>query len=245
VRQTKRLYDAVTVGESPSGFSVLLDGRPVKTPAGAVLSVPSHALGLAIANEWSDQKEKIDPVTMPLHRLAVSAIDRIGNERNAVIEGLVGYSKSDLLCYRAERPEELVERQEAAWQPILDWVADTYDARFAITIGVVPVVQPTVAVRSVGTAVGRLDDFTLAALAAAAAACGSVLLGLALVAGRIGPDEAREAAQLDELFQAERWGEDEEAAARRLALFGEIRAAKRFIELSRDGVGSSERTECD
>lgn len=231
MNKAKRIYQTVSVREKAGIFSVFLDGRTAKTPAGSALSVPTRALGQAIADEWDAQKEHIDPDSMPLTRLAASALDRIGMDRATIVDRVVAFSKSDLLCYRAERPDELIDGQAALWQPILDWVNETHGAGFVVTTGVVPIAQSSMAVERVREAIDGFDDFTLAALSSATSACGSVFLGLALIAGRIDAEEAGEAALLDEIFQAEQWGEDKEASARRRALRTEIRAARRFVDL--------------
>ncbi|MCG8507734.1 MAG: ATPase [Rhodospirillales bacterium] len=234
MRQTKRLYKAVSVVEQPGGFVVFLDLRQAKTPAGAPLCLPNRALAQGIADEWDAQGERVDHASMPLFRLVVSAVDRIGEDRPGIVDKIAAYAGSDLLCYWADGPAELTKRQAAIWQPVLDWVAETYNACFTVTSGVIPVEQPPESVRRIREAIEELDDFSLAALSSATATCGSVLLGLALVAGRIAPDQASEAAQLDERFQAEKWGDDPEAAERRQALDAEILAVRRFVDLLGD-----------
>ncbi len=230
----KRFYRSAAVEAAPSGFRVTLDGRPVRTPAGADLVVPSAALGRAVAEEWLAQADEIRPHTMPATQLAVTAIDRVGRSRDSVVGHLVAYGGSDLLCYRADHPDELVARQHACWQPLLDWVAAAWRAELVVTQGVMPVDQPPGAVDALRRAVSALDDLELAVLGSVVPACGSLVLGLAILAGRITPEAAFEAAQLDESFQIERWGEDEELTERRSVLRREIAAAAAFLAGLRD-----------
>lgn len=215
-------------------FVVTLDGRPVRTPGRRPLHLPHRPMGEAVAAEWRDQGEEIAPATMPLTRLANTAVDRTAPLRAQVIEQVASYAETDLLCYRAEEPAELVARQAAEWQPVLDWLAEAHRARLAVTAGVAPVAQERAALLAVFTAVAAFDDFRLTGLHAATAAAGSVALGLALAAGRIDAEQAWRAAHLDELFQAERWGGDTEAERRRDALREEIAAAARFMTLAEE-----------
>jgi len=229
----KRFYKAVDVRAVEDGFAVTLDGRIVKTPEGARLVVPTRDLAAAIAGEWAVQEKTVRPETMPLARLAVAAIDQVRPRREAVLDRILAYAGTDLVCYRAEAPAELAARQEAAWRPFLDWVNDACGASFVVTRGVMPVAQPAATAEALRTAVAPFDDMEIAALAGATAAAGSLVIALALVAGCVDADDAFAASQVDELFQAERWGEDAGAAARREALRGEIRAAARFFDLVR------------
>ncbi len=221
------------MGRAGTGFTVTLDGRPLQSPAGTAFILPAKELAQAIAAEWRAQKEDIRFHAMPLTALAGAAIDRAGKERREVIDHALQYAGADLLCYRAEAPSELVLRQQARWQPLLDWLADAYGARLAVTAGIAHVDQPKPALHSLRAAVEALDDFELTALSSATAACGSLVVGLALTAGRIDAEAAFEASQLDETFQSERWGEDAEAAERRRRLKAEIGAAAKFLELVR------------
>jgi chaperone required for assembly of F1-ATPase len=228
----KRFYGEVGVGRSGTGFTVTLDGRPLQSPAGTAFILPAKELAQAIAAEWRDQEEEIRFHTMPLTVLAGAAIDRTGKERRDVIDHALEYAGADLLCYRAEAPSELVLRQQARWQPLLDWLADAYGARLAVTAGIAHVDQPKPALLSLRAAVEALDDFELAVLSSATAACGSLVLGLALTAGRIDAEAAFDVSQLDETFQSEKWGEDAEAAERRRRLKADIEAAAAFLKLA-------------
>ncbi len=228
----KRFYTDVGVLEAPDGWRVTLDGRPVQTPAGGSLSLASRKLAVAVADEWEAQDGEIRPHSMPLFRLCATAIDRVGPDRRAMVDGIVAYGPTDLLCYRAVEPPDLVERQEAVWSPLLAWAQEAFDVEFRVTAGVMPVEPvPDLQERLAGH-IDRLDDFSLTALASATATCGSVILGLALTSGRLASEAAFEAAMLDELYQAGKWGEDEEAAERRRTVKHQIDAVAAFMALS-------------
>lgn len=231
--RVKRFYSAVDVRAQDGGFAVTLDGRPVRTPSGAPLRVPTRGLARAIADEWAAQQDKVRPETMPLARLAVAAIEGMGSDREAAIERMLSYAETDLLCYRAESPADLAARQEAVWRPLLDWANGACGVPFAVTSGVMPVVQPPTTALALRAALEPFDETEIAALASATVATGSIVLALALAAGCLDADEAFAASMVDEMFQVERWGEDAEAAARRQALHREIRAAATFLDLVR------------
>ncbi|MEE8272698.1 MAG: ATP12 family protein [Alphaproteobacteria bacterium] len=232
-RALRRFYKMADAAAAGGGFEIRLDGRPIRTPAKAALVVPAEALAAAIAAEWAAQGDPIDPASMPLTQLANAAIDRVMPDRDAVIAATGGYAEADLLCHRAERPAALAERQRTVWQPLLDWAAATYNAPLTVTIGVLPVAQPADGVAALHAAVAAHDDMALAALAHVTGLLGSVVLGLALSAGRIAVAEAFDAAHIDDVHQAERWGEDAEAAARLRLIRAEIDAAARFLDLLR------------
>lgn len=234
----KRFYKTAAAspvdgGEEGSGFRVRLDGRPIRTPGGRPLTLPTEALAEAIAAEWQRQGERIDVASMAFTRLAATAVDRVAEGREAVIEMLLSYAGGDVLCYRAEEPADLAARQDERWQPLLDWAADHLGARLAVTRGILPVAQPEPAIAALGRALEGLDGWELTALAVIAQACGSLVLAFALARGRIGFEEAFALSQLDESYQIERWGEDAEAARRRRALHDDIRDAWRFMALAR------------
>ncbi len=229
---TKRFYKKAAAIERDDGaHGVALDGRPIRTPGGATLAVPTRALARAIAGEWRAQGDKIDPLSMPVMRLAATAIDQIGRERDVVVAQVAAYGGTDLLCYRAGEPPALVVRQTECWQPLLDWAAEEYGARLAVTTGVAPVAQDDAARSALDRAVKEHDDFRLAALSRVTAACGSLILALGLTARRIDADQAVAASQLDEDWQAGKWGRDREAGDRRVALAREISAAARYLKL--------------
>lgn len=227
----KRFYKSAEFAGGPGRYVVTLDGREAKTPAGEELWVPVRDLAEAIAAEWEAQDEIIDPGTMPMMRLAATAIDRIGPRRAEVVDIMMQFGETDLLCYRAESPADLAERQAAVWQPLLDWAAEAHGAEMTVTVGIVPVPQPAPALDALRGPVEAFDDAALTAASAAAAATGSLIVALALAAGQIGTAEAVEAAFLDEDFRMERWGEDEEEMERRERICAEIEAAARFLKL--------------
>ncbi|MHA1569115.1 MAG: ATP12 family chaperone protein [Alphaproteobacteria bacterium] len=228
----KRFYEQVGTDRGAAGWEVHLDGRAVRTPAKAPLVLPGAALAEAIAGEWAAQEETVDPAAMPLLRLACTAIDRVAPRRDGVIDEIAAFGGSDLLCYRATEPDALVARQDAAWQPLLDWAAARLDARLRVTVGVAPVAQPDDALAALRAAVAGRDDMTLSGLHALAAATGSLILSLAILEGEIAADAVWGAAQLDEDWQIEKWGEDAEATAQRSALRADIDATLRFLALA-------------
>lgn len=225
----KRFYKTAGVAEGEGGFGVLLDGRPVRTPGGRPLAVPAVALAEAVAAEWAGQGPELRPATMPLTQLVSTALDRVATQRAAVVDALLEYAATDLLCYRADEPSDLVEREGAAWQPVFDWAMLRFDAPLRTTTGLLPIEQPPEALAALRQAVERCDDLRLTAMQSLTAACGSLLLALAVAEGRLSGEEAFAASVLDELYQAELWGEEEEAVRRRAALRADILAAELFI----------------
>jgi chaperone required for assembly of F1-ATPase len=228
----KRFYAAVDVRAQEDGFVVTLDGRPVRTPTGAPLLLPTRDLATAIAEEWAAQKDRVQPESMPLARLAVAAIEGVGRDREAAIERMLAYAETDLLCYRAQGPADLVARQEASWRPLLDWVNGACGASFTVTSGVMPVAQSPATALALRAALEPFDGMEIAALASATAATGSIILALALAAGCVDAEEAFAASMVDEMYQAEQWGEDAEAETRRQGLRREIQAAATFMQLA-------------
>ncbi|MGA9795186.1 MAG: ATP12 family protein [Rhizomicrobium sp.] len=229
----KRFYKAVSVAPGDGGFAVHLDGKPLKTPARAPFALPNVALAEAIAEEWREQGEEIDMASMPMTRLAFAAVDSVPQQRAAMIEHLLGFGRSDLLSYRAEFPDALIARQAASWDPLLAWLAQTHGARLAITAGIQHVGQSDEAMAALQRALTSLGDYELAALHAATTITGSLTIALALIAGRITADEAFHAAHVDEHFQAEKWGRDEPAEARRAGLRAELQSVERFLKAIR------------
>lgn len=212
---------------------VRLDGRPIRTPSKAELAVPHAVLAEAIAEEWNAQGETLVLDDMPLTQLANSAIDRVIPQREIMIGEVMRFAETELLCYHAAEAEEaeLAARQARVWLPLLDWARQRYDAPLRHTAGLMPVEQPSEALRALQSAVAELDGWRLTALQAAAAPLGSLVLALALVDGRLNPEEAFQAAYLDELFQMERWGTDAEAQARLERQRKDITDAARFLGL--------------
>ena len=231
----KRFYKAVTVaeaqGERPAAFGVLLDGKPARTPARAILAVPTAALAEAIAAEWKAQHEHIDPAGMPLTRLANSAIDGVQAHQAEVRADIVKYAASDLLCYRASEPELLVRRQAELWDPVLAWGREALGAHFEVAEGIRPVAQTEAAKSAIVGALEGLDTFGLAALHVMTTLMGSALLALAHAKGRLAAEAAWAAAHVDEDWQIGRWGEDAEAGTRRRHRWAEMHAASRLLVL--------------
>lgn len=225
----KRFYREVSVMPGEQGHAILLDGRPMRTPARQLLTTPSAPLAEAIAAEWREQDETIRPDTMPLTRLASTAIDRMPAQREAAIDELIAYTDTDLVCYRAAAPFALVQRQQHVWQPMLDWVSDTYRVRFAVTTGMVPVAQPAPVRDRLRGAIEQLGDWPLVGVHAATTALGSIVLGLCLLHGRLDAEAALAASLLDELFEIERWGSDVEAERRHEVLWRDVTGAARFL----------------
>lgn len=230
----RRFYRKAEAVESEGGrYTIALDGRPVRTPAKRPFDLPTRALAEAIAAEWADQGEEVRPAAMPLMGFASTAIDRVAPDRERVIDETVAYGAADLLCYRADAPAELAERQHLAWQPLLDWCAARYQAWLQVTAGVMAVPQAEESLAALRAEVAGQDDFALTALHNLAVACGSLVLALAVAEGRIDAATAWSLSRLDEDWQAGIWGEDPEAARRAAALKAEIEATTRFLELSR------------
>lgn len=233
----KRVYKQVSAGPAPeelgAGFVVRLDGRLLKTPAKAPLVVPHEGVARAVAAEWDAQEEEVRPREMPMMALATTALDLIGPRRAEVLRELSAYGETDLLCYRAERPDSLVARQREIWQPLVDWAALTLDAPLVVTTGILHAEQPADALAAIERAVEAHDDLALAALSSATKASASIVIALALSRQRLDAAEAFEAAELDESYQMELWGEDEEALRRRASVRADLEAAERFLEILR------------
>ncbi len=229
----KRFYTEASAGDAEEGAVVLLDGRPVRTPAKALLAVPGQSLAEAIAEEWAAQAEEIDPQTMPLMRLACTALDRVAPQRDAVADEIARYAATDLLCYRADAPRELADRQDETWRPLLDWLAESHGVRLQTTVGIMPVAQDEAGLDRLRKVVGPHDIFELAALHTLVSVSGSLVIGLALSVGRLEPDAAWRASRIDDDFQAERWGVDPEAERLASVAEADLRAAARFLGLIR------------
>ncbi len=227
----RRFWKSAEVVEAKDGFGIALDGRSVKTPARADLTVPTRALASAIAAEWSDCGETVDPRAMPLTGLANAAIDRVGPDNASFAAGLASYGESDLTCYRAEGPEALVARQSESWDVLLVWARRRYDVDFACVSGVMHVPQPKETLRKLGHAVATLDAFRLAALSPLVTIGGSLVAGLAVLEEMMPAEDAWEAVSLDERWQMEQWGDDPEARAALESRRSEFLAAARFLAL--------------
>ena len=231
----KRFYKETSVDAAPDGggHRVLLDGRPMRTPAKAVLLLPNVDLAEAIAAEWRAVPEaaEINVAHLPLTRLAATGLDRVGIQRDRVIEDTAKYAGSDMLCYRATEPTTLVERQARLWQPLLDWAAERYGARLAVVEGLSFVEQPAAALEALRAAVAAHGDFGLSALYNLTHIAGSLVLALAVSEGHLPAEDAFAAAQLDELYQVERWGADPIATRRHEGIRVDIAAGARFLAL--------------
>lgn len=232
----KRFYKQTGVGGGPDDWQVLLDGRPMRTPAKAILTVPTRVLAEAIAVEWDavPDKAEIKVGHLPLTRLAATALDRVVSQRDQVVEDTAKYAGSDLLCYRAGEPESLVKRQHEAWQPLLDWAAARYGAPLAVGVGAGFIAQPPASLAALRAAVAAHGDLALSALYNLTHIAGSLVIALAVAEGRLSAAEAYATAQLDELFQIERWGEDPIAAERLGGVRADIEACARFLALLED-----------
>jgi len=227
----KRFWRAASVEEQGAGYTILLDARPVKTPARALLTLPTCALAEAIAAEWDAQADTIDPRAMPLTGLANAAIDRVAPDPATFAGGLAQFGASDLLYYRAERPRRLVELQAAAWDPLLDWARRRFDVDFVLGSGVMPVDQPEATVRALAPAVAAYDPFRLAALSPLVTVGGSLIAALALAEGAVARDAAWTAVTIDEQFQLDEWGSDAEAEKALAARREDFDAGARLLDL--------------
>lgn len=229
----KRFWKEVGVTDTEAGFGVALDGRPVKTPSKTPLAVPSRPLAEAIAEEWNAQGEKIDPNAMPLTRAANSALDKVTPQRVAVAEMLSEYGGTDLLCYRADSPHTLVARQAAAWDPLLDWAREAFDAPLAVRAGVMHIAQPEDSLRNLREQVVALDAFELTGFHDLVTISGSLVIALAVLRGHAAAEDLWPVSRIDEDFQIEQWGKDEEAAEMAEAKRRDFLNAHRFIVLHR------------
>ena len=229
----KRFWKAATPAPVDGGFTVTLDGRAVKTPAKALLVLPTEGLARLIAAEWDAQEEAVAPETMPATRAANSAIDKVQGQFAEVAEMLAEYGGTDLLCYRAEGPEALVARQAAGWEPLLDWARNRYQAPLVATAGVMYIAQPPGSLAALRAAVFAQTPFQLAALHDLIAITGSLVLGLAVAENRLTADEAFSLSRIDEHWQIEQWGEDDEAAAKEAVKLQALRDAARVYGLCR------------
>lgn len=229
----KRFYRSVEVAAADAGHSVLLDGRPVRTPARRTLALPNAAYAEAVAEEWRAQRDLIEAETMPLTRLANSAIDGVADALAEVRADIARFAEADLVCYRAEGPEGLVEAQRRHWDPVVDWAREALDIRLVLAEGVMHVAQQDETSERVAAALSNRDSFTLAALHVMTTLTGSCMIALAVAEGRLAGPEAWSAAHVDEDWQITRWGADAEATARRDARWREMEAAARTVALLR------------
>ncbi len=227
----KRFFERAEAFADDGAAGVRLDGRPLRTPAGALLRLPGHGLAEAIAAEWQEQEEEIRPAAMPLTRLAATVVDRMPALRQQAIAECLEQAQSDLLCYRMPHPRGLARRQERCWQPWLDWAARELGVRLHTTDGILPVAQPEETMRTVEGILQALDDWRLVGLHAVVSGSGSLVLGLAVLEGGLAMPALFELALLEELWETERWGRDAEQQARQEAIRRDLDAACRFLAL--------------
>jgi len=209
----KRFWQAATVVDADAGFAVQLDGRAVKTPARAFLVVPTRALAERIAAEWAAQETDVRPETMPATRAANAAIDKVRGQFNEVAALIAAYGETDLLCYRAGAPATLRARQDAAWDPLLDWAAARFGIKWEVTTGVMPCPQPAQTLSILAAHVAGFSAFELTAFHDLVAMSGSLVIGLAVTEGYAAPDALWALSRIDEDWQFEQWGADDEASA--------------------------------
>jgi chaperone required for assembly of F1-ATPase len=226
--QRKRFYKEAGVADAEGGFAITLDGKPIRSPSGRIVTVPNRGLAEAIAAEWQSQNETLDPLTMPLTRFANSVVEGVIDRVDMVRDDMAKYLHTDLLFYRAGHPQALVEREAQHWDPVLDWARDALGAHFIMAEGVMHVSQPDAAVAAARAALPS-DPWTVAAAHVVTTLTGSALLALALVHRIRDPDQVWAAAHVDEDWNAEQWGGDDEALARRAAKQVDFRAAAQIL----------------
>jgi len=229
----KRFYKDVSAAPANGGFAILLDGKPIKTPGRNMLVLPTEALAAAIAQEWQAQGEEIIATTMPLLRLANTVVDGVAVNRASVIDAILRFGQNDLLCYRAHQPPELVARQRTGWDPLLDWVRQRHGAHMRIAEGLTHVDQTPDALLALRQALEDFDSFALGALHVVASITGSAVLALAVADGFISGAHAFALSRIDEVYQAEKWGEDAEAAKRAAHLAHDIDKAVELMTAAR------------
>jgi chaperone required for assembly of F1-ATPase len=229
----KRFYKHVSVGAAENGFTVLLDGKAVRTPGRNMLVLPTERLADAIVKEWQAQGEKIIATTMPLLRLANTAVDGVAANRDGVIGAILRFGENDLLCYRAHQPPELAARQREAWDPLLDWVARAHGANLRVVQGLTHMDQPAEALAALHRALKKSDAFSLVALHVIASITGSAVLALAVADGLVSGEDAFGLSRIDETYQAEKWGEDTEASRRARNLAHELHKAVELMAATR------------
>ncbi|PBB85795.1 MULTISPECIES: ATP12 family chaperone protein [unclassified Mesorhizobium] len=227
----KRFYKTVSVVPVEKGFAVHLDGKSVRTPGKAPLAVPTEKAAVLVADEFSAQGDVIDPVTMPVMRLVNTALDGVASDPQAVLEDVLRFASSDLLCYRADGPQGLVERQNRFWDPVLDWARSKLGARFNLAEGIIHIEQPRETIAVLGAHLAqRTEPLRLAAIHVMTSLTGSALLALAVDFGELDGEQAWAAAHVDEDWQIEHWGQDAEAVARRAARKRDMMAAVSLLE---------------
>lgn len=227
-RRFWKTAQAVPLG---TGFTVHLDGRPLRTPGKQPFLVPTLAMAQAAAAEWDAQTGEVQPALMPVTRFANSAIEKVAPQFQAVVDVVAAYGGSDLLCYRAEEPQALVARQAQGWDPLLAWADQALGAPLDTTGGLMPVVQPSASLSRLREAVAALTPFQLAGLHDLVAISGSLILGLAVAQGRLDVDAAFDLSRIDEHWQADLWGRDDEAVEVESRKRADMRTAAAFFAL--------------
>lgn len=235
----KRFWDQASLQPGSGGYALLLDGKPLQLPQAGPLMMANFALAEAIRDEWqraggAKGGEFRHAVDLPLTQMHSTATCRVASERDAMIKAIAAYGDSDLLCYRAEIPAILRERQDRAWQPWLDWAQATLNAPLRVASGVLHVAQPEASLAALRLQVAACSDVELAALGVMVPTTGSLVLGLAMVHGALSAAEAHRIARVDEAHQSELWGSDAEAAARAAVIEADLRLAEKFLHLARD-----------
>lgn len=227
----RRFWKSAAIEPVDGGYGVTLDGRALRTPAGSTLLAPTQRLGEAVQREWDSQGETIDAASMPMFQFTVTAIDRVTPQRDAVIDEISHYGGSDLLCYREDQDTRLKAHQDATWQPYLDWIADSRGISLEVASGIMPRPQPEAALSRARRLVAEFDDYHLAGLHSLVTVSGSLVLGMAMADGHASPEEAGRAAFLDELWQQDKWGYDQEADRRIQSLQAALEEARRYLGL--------------
>ncbi len=228
----KRFWKDATAERTDDGWAVLLDGRTVRTPARSVLHLPTKDLAEAVAAEWQTQGELVQPARMPMTRSANAAIDKVARQRDEVVTYIAEYGATDLVCYRADDPPELAARQSEAWDPLLEWARDALGADLRTTSGILPVAQADAALNNLRAEVVLCDDFALTALHDLVMLSGSLVIGLAAVAGTRRPESLWELSRIDEDWQIAQWGDDAEAEAMARSKRADFLHAAEFHRLS-------------
>jgi chaperone required for assembly of F1-ATPase len=226
----KRFWKQADLLAEPTGFTLTLDGKPARTPAGKPLTVPNTKLGAALVAEWNGQGDAVLPHTMPQTQFVCTVLDKMADQRDTLIPSLLAYADTDLLCHRAATPPDLATRQAAAWDPWLAWAQMRYDVGFVVTTDILAAPQSPRLSAALGLVLAALDDWHLAALQAAVYATGSLILGLALLDGEITAEQAFDLAELEHSYQIEKWGDDPESTKRRAGLRVELAATHFYLQ---------------
>ena len=237
----RRSWKCVKVSKKNNSFSILLDDRTAQTPGGKDLVLPTRGLADRISGEWQIQKEFVEPGLMPFTQRANTALDCIGLNRTAAVSALSDYASSDLICYRADGPDLLAQRQRQSWDPIVAWADQLFSTRIQVGSGIMPIAQPRKTLSSFRSLIDELDDFALTAFAEIVALSGSLLIGLAVIHRRLTPNEAWDLSRIDEQWQTEHWGEDAEAHAAALCRCRDFLIACEFAAMARPEPASEQR----